>query len=88
MRFGLVPAVLHEDAIESVRKFERAQQASDIVELSGLKPGKSVVVTSGPLAGLEGLVTMVARERVIVLMHLLGNETRVTLGLTEVRAAA
>jgi hypothetical protein len=36
-------------------------------------------LTGGPLAGLPGLVAMVSKQRVIVLMQLLGEETRVAL---------
>ena len=77
--FGGVPAVLQPDGLQRIRAFERSQNAGDIAKLSGLHPGKSIVVTSGPFAGLEGLVSTVAEQRVTVLMHLLGVQTRVKL---------
>lgn len=88
VRFGGVPAVLQAGTIESIRDFERRQHAADIVELSALQPGKHVVVTGGPLAGLEGLVVMVSRQRVVVLMRLLGEETRVRLSSDELKLVA
>ena len=35
-------------------------------------------VAEGPLAGLDGLVAMASAERVVVLMNLLGQDTKVT----------
>lgn len=88
VRFGGVPAVLRPDTIENIREFESRQQAADIAELSGLQPGKTVVVICGPLAGLEGLVAMVSKQRVVVLMRLLGEETKVRLSPDELKLVA
>jgi len=88
VRFGGVPALLPLHTLERIRTFERERNAADLFDLSGLKCGKRVIVNSGPLSGLHGLVAMVSRERVIVLMRLLGEETRVTLSPGELRVAA
>ena len=88
VRFGGVPAVLPPGTIDSIRDFESRQHAANIAELSGLQPGRTVVITSGPLAGLEGLVAMVSRQRVIVLMRLLGEETKVRLSPDELKLVA
>jgi transcriptional antiterminator RfaH len=90
VRFGGIPAVLRPDRLESIRKFESGQHAVDLeeLELSVMRPGKRVVVAAGPLAGLEGLVAMVSNQRVIVLMRMLGAETKVALGPGELRLAA
>jgi len=88
VRFGGVPAVLRPDTLQDIRAFEARQNAAGLVELSGLRPGKTVVVTSGPLAGLEGLVSMVSTQRVIVLMRLLGDQTPVKLSPDQLRLAA
>ena len=88
VRFGGVPAVLQPGTLESIRDFESRQHAADFSELSALQPGKTVVVTSGPLAGLEGLVAMVSKQRVIVLMRLLGEETKVRLSPDELKLVA
>jgi len=87
VRFGGVPAVLRSDTIAGIRTFECRQNAADLAELRALQPGKSVVVTAGALAGLEGLVATVSAQRVIVLMRLLGEETRVSLSPSELRLA-
>lgn len=88
VRFGAVPALLQPDTLESIRAFECQRNEADLAQLSGLERGMTVVVTSGPLAGLHGLVDMVSKERVIVLMRLLGEETKVKLSLGELKLAA
>ena len=88
VRFGGIPAVLRPDTLLRIRDFESRQWLADIGELSGLRPGKPVVVTNGPLAGLEGLVSMVSGQRVIVLMRLLGEQTRVGVSPHQLRVAA
>lgn len=88
VRFGGVPAVLQPGTVESIREFECRQNAADFAQLNGLQPGKTVLVTTGPLAGLQGLVAMVSGQRVIVLMRLLGEETKVRLSTSELRLAA
>lgn len=88
VRFGLVPAVLRPDTLQSIRDFESRQHAADFAELSALQPGKAVLVTKGPLAGLQGLVAMVSRLRVIVLMRLLGEDRKVYLSPQDLRVAA
>ena len=76
MRFGQVPAVLLPETLKTIQAFEAAYNASSFEEISSFKPGKAVVVTEGPFAGLEGLVSMVSEQRVVVLMHLLGQQQR------------
>lgn len=88
VRFGGVPAVLRPDTLQNIRAFESRQNAAGFAELGALQPGKTVVVTTGPLAGLEGLVAMLSRQRVIVLMRLLGNQTHVTLSSHQLKLAA
>jgi len=86
--FGGIPAVLHPYTLDEIRSFERIRNAADTMELSGLKPGSTVIVTSGPLARLHGLVDIVERGRVTVLMRLLGEETKVKLSPEELKLAA
>ena len=46
-----------------------------------LRAGNHVVFASGPLQGAQGIVSAVARERVAVLMTLMGKQHRVTVPL-------
>jgi transcriptional antiterminator RfaH len=88
VRFGAFPAELGAETVQGIRFHEHRQHTADLAELSPVQPGKEVVVINGPLAGLEGLVTQVSRERVTVLMRLLGEETKVRLSCRELRVAA
>jgi len=88
VQFGGVPAVLQPQMLQSIRDFESRQNTADFVELSALRPGKTVVVTTGPLAGLDGLVAVVSSQRVIVLMRLLGEQTQVNVSHDQLRVAA
>lgn len=74
VRFGQAPAVLLPETLKNIQMFEASQNTASFEEISSLKPGKAVVVTDGPFAGLEGLVSMVSEQRVVVLMHLLGQQ--------------
>jgi transcriptional antiterminator RfaH len=77
--FGNIPASIDHTLVEAIR---------DIVRLSGHPPqqqanpfqvGDSVAVTEGPLKGLSGIVSSVARERVVVMLTLLGREKPVAI---------
>jgi transcriptional antiterminator RfaH len=74
--------------MDAIRTCEERQHAAGLAELRSLRHGDNVIVTDGPFAGVEGLVALVSRERVIVLMQLLGRETRVELRPSEVKRAA
>ena len=88
LRFGGVPAVVQACTLEGIRAIECRQHATDLADLDPIQPGRTIVVTSGPLTGLQGLVSMISRDRVSVLMSLLGRETRVTLSHRELKLAA
>lgn len=76
VRFGQTPAVLQPETLKTIRAFEASRNAASFEEISSIRPGKAVVVTDGPFAGLEGLVSMASEQRVVVLMHLLGQRQR------------
>jgi transcriptional antiterminator RfaH len=79
VRFGQEPAVIRPETLSSIADFEsRWNQAGD-VEISPFRRGERVRVVAGPLFGLEGLISGVSHERVVVLMQLLGTDTRVNL---------
>ena len=88
VRFGGIPAVLRAHVVAGMRDFELRQHAAEFSELCPLQPGSAVVVTGGALAGLHGVVAMVSRQRVLVLMHLLGEETKVSVSRSELKLAA
>ncbi|MFA6311939.1 MAG: transcription termination/antitermination NusG family protein [Sterolibacterium sp.] len=79
VRFGQTFAVLRHSVLKSIQDFEARQNAAGLEEISPFRAGESVLVVDGPLVGLEGLVSSVSQDRVVVLMQLLGHEARVTL---------
>ena len=79
VRFGQTLAVLRNGVLKSIRDFETRQNEAGLEDISPFRKGESVLVVDGPLAGMEGLVSIISHERIVVLMHLLGHDTRVTL---------
>ena len=79
VRFGQAPAVLRYDVLLGIREFEARQNEAGLDAISPFRDGERVLVVDGPLAGMEGLVSSVSDERVVVLMQLLGRDTRVNL---------
>lgn len=87
VRFGQTPAILRHEVLNSIRDFEACQNAAALEDISPFRNGGRVMVVDGPLAGLEGLVSSVSQERVVVLMQLLGHDTRVTLSHHQLQLA-
>lgn len=72
--FGTTPATLGEAAVEAIRAI--AEQGTNTLqaEMAPFRVGENVAVADGPLKGLAGIVSEIARERVVVLLTLLGRE--------------
>lgn len=87
VRFGEAPAVLRHETLLGIRDFETRQNDAGLEAISPFQTGGKVQVVDGPLAGLEGLISSVSQERVIVLMQLLGHETRVNLSHHQLQVA-
>lgn len=79
VRFGNQPALMRNETLNAIRAFEAGNHDAPDVEISPFKPGKRIQVVGGPLCGLEGMVSDVRQDRVLVLLNLLGHETRVNL---------
>lgn len=80
------PAVISPKALLSIRQIEIRQNAASDAELSPFTPGKRIRVVDGPLYGLEGVVTSTSQQRIIVLMQLLGSDTRVSMRCDQLQA--
>ena len=90
VRFGMDLAVLSDDLCQTIMAFAQAQReggVGSILAVQGITPGERVLVNSGPFAGLEGLVSSVAKDRVMVLMSLLGKEQTLGFEPTQISAA-
>jgi transcriptional antiterminator RfaH len=79
VRFGQEPAQMRGDLLQNIRGFEAWRNAAKDADISPLQPGERVRVADGPLAGMEGLISSVSKQRIIVLMQLLGLDTEVQL---------
>lgn len=79
VRFGIEPARLSEQLFMQLLALVQAQAQHPDQACSPFTAGERVAVTSGPLAGLEGVVTRSALERVTVLLRLLGREKALVL---------
>ncbi len=78
VRFGQEPAQMRGDVLQVIRSFEAQRNTVKDADLSPMQPGERVRVADGPLIGLEGLISSVSKQRVIVLMQLLGQDTEVS----------
>jgi len=87
VRFGQEPAVIRLETLREIRDFEARRNDATDVEISPFQPGVHIRVADGPLIGLEGLISDVSQERVVVLMHLLGQDTRVSLSYHQLLVA-
>lgn len=79
VRFGQEPAVMRPGTLKSIREFEARRNEVRDEDISPFQRGERVCVAAGPLTGLEGLISAVSQERVVVLLQLLGQETRVSM---------
>ena len=75
VKFGPILACLSDDRVAALRSLVAASAAC--MPQQPFEPGKQVVFSSGPLAGLVGIVSSVAAQRVLVMMSLLGREQNV-----------
>jgi len=88
VRFGREPAVMRPETLKGIRELEARRNAARDEDISPFQPGERVKVAAGPLTGLQGLISDVSQERLIVLMHLLGQDTRVSLSHHQLLVAA
>jgi len=87
VRFGAEPAHLSQDTVQEIRDFERSRNQAGLEAISPIQPGTRVRMRQGGLKALEGLVVSVARQRVTLLLQLLGREKQVTVGHAELELA-
>lgn len=82
--FGEIPADVSDEVIGGLR--EAVQDEETVVIKTPVQPGEEVSVIEGPFRGLRAVVSRVlpARERVAVLLELLGMEREVEVGIDSV----
>jgi transcriptional antiterminator RfaH len=83
---GAVPARVPDQVIDEIRRRE-VRGVVELPKAPGLEVGDRVRVTRGPLVGLTGLYQgMNGRQRVEILLSILGSACRVTLARSDVAA--
>lgn len=74
VRFGERPATLDHGTVLAIRGVEQQRRSIINNQSTPFRPGDCVIISDGPLRGLQGIVSAVASERVAVLMSLLGRD--------------
>ncbi len=88
VRFNEYPAVIPLDSIESLKKNQNAELGCHEL-IRELKEGDSLEIIDGPFAGLIGkLHTASPDERVILMLDLLGRQSKVTLPMGAVMSVS
>jgi transcriptional antiterminator RfaH len=83
---GAVPARVPDQVIDEIRRRE-VRGVVELPKAPGLEVGDRVRVTRGPLVGLTGLYQgMNGRQRVEILLSILGSACRVTLAKSDIAA--
>ncbi|MEY6433357.1 transcription termination/antitermination NusG family protein [Thioalkalicoccus limnaeus] len=79
VRFGNIPATIDPRVLRELHILEQTLHRLDQdTTISLFKPGDPVRLTDGPLAGLTGIISTCAKDRVTVMMILLGQNSPVT----------
>ncbi|TAN25452.1 MAG: transcriptional activator RfaH [Castellaniella sp.] len=71
--FGQHPATLADEAIHSIRKAESLRETASLDSISPYEPGMAVRLLDPALAGLQALVQSVSKDRVTLLLEILGR---------------
>jgi len=76
VKFGQEAATLSASVLDQILSFiddRRAAPGGLAAHVNRLKKGAAVQITQGPFVGLEGLVSFVAKDRVMVLLEIMGK---------------
>lgn len=77
--FGTIPASLDALTVAAIRSLTERQENRADEEQFPFRAGDAVEICDGPLKGMSGIVSAVAKERVTVLLSLLGREKPVAI---------
>ncbi len=90
VEFSGQPAVVPQDAIELMNRELDEIEAAGGLRKHQFKPGDTVVIDSGPLAGLRGVFQgpLGPAERVRILVRFLGETNRAEVPLEAIRKAS
>lgn len=77
VRFGTQFALVQPHVLAAIQEQEQLRNHTDMETNHALQPGRHVRMSEAGLEGLEGLVHSVSSKRLIVLMEILGRQTKV-----------
>lgn len=88
VRFGSQLATANDGLIHALRDVEARLAKSVAAVVSPFQPGDRVCIVDGPFAGIEGIVSSLADERVAVFLNILGREKAVQFSHAELVQAS
>jgi len=71
--FGPQPATLADAVVQAIRAAETARETAALDQISPFEAGMTVQIQDSPLAGIPALVQAVSRDRVTLLLNILGR---------------
>ena len=71
--FGQQPATLADEAIRSIHRAESLRETASLDRISPYQPGMAVRLLDPALGGLQALVQSVSKDRVTLLLEILGR---------------
>jgi len=85
VEFGLQPAEVEDATIDAIKG--RLEDGYVRIAEPSFQEGQVVRIAAGPLAGLEAvfLRAMKKQQRVCVLLNMLGLQTKMTMGIDQIR---
>jgi transcriptional antiterminator RfaH len=86
VRFGASFALVQREILAAIQELEQQRNHSDLEAIDPLRPGRRIRLNNTSMQGLEGLVHSVSSKRIVVLMEILGRQTRVRVTPTSVEA--
>ena len=79
VRFGQFPTVVPDDLIHNLRRRDDEDGIQQLPDYA-YRPGESLRIADGVMAGFEGIyLARSAKDRVLVLLQILGQQARVEL---------
>ena len=77
LMFGGQPATIQEPLIQEIRALEELRNRASLETLSPFQPGRRARLVDPRLSGLEGLIQAVSKDRVTLLLSILGRDKTV-----------
>ncbi|QJC55760.1 Transcription antitermination protein RfaH [Polaromonas vacuolata] len=86
--FGHIPATISADTLTAIRLFEQVRNTTDIEKLNPIRKGAKVKFFNPAFEGIEGLIQSISKQRVTVLLEILGRQQVLTVTPNQIKLAA